>query len=111
MYPETKEAVRRTLRICRLLWGLDREDYDELMRATGDLRFPDRSQVAARLRERFKDEVIGDEEFAQLVEAEILEELKTIYSDAALEIGLDAEHGLAMLEYAAIMRDLEDDGY
>jgi len=111
MYQETKDAVRRTLRVCRLLWSLDQDDYDGLMRDTCELTLPDRNQVAVRLRERLKDEMISEEEFAQLVEGEILEEIKTMYSNAALERGLHADYGLAVLEYAAIMKDLGDDGY
>lgn len=108
MYQETKEAVKRTLRICRILWGMDQDEYDSLLDATNAVVFPDRNEIAARLRERFKDEMLGDEELARLVDAELIEELRARYSDAAVDAGFDAEHGLAMLEYAAILRDLED---
>lgn len=111
MYPETKEAIRRTMRVCRTLWSMDPEDYACLLAVTDAIEFPNRPEIEARLRERFKDEVIGDEEFERLVDAELIEELRTRYSDAAVDAGLDAEQGLAMLEYAALLRDLEDDGY
>jgi len=111
MYPETKEAVRRTMRICQILWSMDPEEYIRLLEATDAIGFPSRDEIGARLRERFKDEVIGDDEFARLVDAELIEELKTRYSDTAVDAGFDPEQGLAMLEYAAILRDLEDDGY
>jgi hypothetical protein len=111
MYPETKEAVRRTMRVCQILWSMDPEEYKELLLVTDEIKFPSRDEIAIRLRERFKDEMIGDEEFARLIDAELIEELRTKYSDAAIDAGFDAEQGLAMLEYAAILRDLEDDGY
>lgn len=112
MYPETKEAVRRAMRVCQILWSMDPEEYSRLLEATDAVEFPTRGGVAARLRERFRDEVIGDDELARLTDAELVEELRTRYSDAATAAGFDAEQGLAMLEYAAILRDLEDDdGY
>jgi len=112
MYPETKEAVRRAMRVCRILWGMDPEEYDRLLKETDAIEFPSRSEITERLHDRFRDEVIGGEEFANLVEAELVGELKTKYSKAASDAGLDPEQGLAMLEYAAILRDLEDeDGY
>jgi len=111
MYPETKEAVRRTMRVCQILWSMDSDEYIELLEATNAITFPSRDEIAARLRERFKDEMIDDEEFARLVDAELIEDLKTRYSDVAVDAGFDPEQGLAMLEYAAILRDLEDDGY
>jgi hypothetical protein len=109
MYPETKEAVRRAMGVCRVLWSMDPEDYVRLLEATDAVDFPSRAAIEAGLRDKFRDEVIGDEDFARLVDAAILEDLKTRYSDAATEAGFEAEQGLAMLEYAAIMRDLEDD--
>lgn len=90
---------------------MDQEEYDSLLEATNAVAFPDRCEISARLRERFKDEMLGEDELARLVDAELIEELRTRYSDAAVDAGFDAEHGLAMLEYAAILRDLEDDGY
>ena len=111
MYPETKEAVRRTMRVCQILWSMDPDEYQRLLEATDAVEYPTRNMITVRLRERFRDEVIGDDEFARLVDAELIEELRTRYSDAAVAAGFDAEQGLAMLEYAAILRDLEDDGY
>jgi hypothetical protein len=90
---------------------MEPEEYDRLMLATDRIEFPTRDAIAAHLRERFGDEVIADNEFACLVDAELVEELRARYSEAAMGVGLDAEQGLAMLEYAAIIRDLEDDGY
>ncbi len=111
MYPETKEAVRRAMRVCQILWSMDPEEYALLLEATDAIPFPTKEEIGLRLRDRFKDEVISGEEFARLVDAELVEELKARYSDAAVDAGFDAEQGLAMLEYAAILRDLEDDGY
>lgn len=108
MYPETKEAVRRAMRVCQILWSMDPEEYVRLLEATDAVPFPTKEEIGLRLRERFKDEVIGEEEFARLVDAELVEELRTRYSDAAVDAGFDAEQGLAMLEYAAILRDLDD---
>jgi hypothetical protein len=99
------------MRVCQILWSMDPEEYDRLLLATDAIVFPSREEIALRLRERFQDEMIGDEEFARLVDAELVEDLRTRYSDAAVAAGFDAEQGLAMLEYAAILRDLEDDGY
>jgi hypothetical protein len=110
MYPETKEAVRRTLRVCQILWSMDDCEYIRLLEATDKIEFPNRHGIAVNLQEKFKDEVINNEEFEHLVDAALIEELRIKYSEVAIEAGFDAEQGLAMLEYAAILRDLED-GY
>ena len=96
------------MRVCQALWSMDPEEYDRLLLATDAIVFPSRKEIALRLRERFKDEVIGDEEFARLVDAELIEDLRTRYSETAVAAGFSAEHGLAILEYAAILSDLED---
>lgn len=98
------------MRICQILWSMDPEEYIRLLEVTDAIEFPNKDEISKRLHERFKDEMIGDEEFAQLVDAELVEDLRTRYSDAAVDAGFEAGLGLAMLEYAAIIRDL-DDGY
>ena len=111
MFAETKEAVRRTIQVCQVLFSMDPDDYGRLLEVTNSITFPDRNEVAKVLRGKFKDEVISEEEFVGLIDAALVEELQTKYSDAAVEAGFDAEQGLAMLEYAAIIKDLEEDGY
>ncbi len=108
MYPETKEAVRRAIQVCQTLWTLTPEEYEQLLLATDAIKLPKREEIVARLKERFRDEMIVEEEFDQLVDAELLEELKTRYSCAATNCGFEEGYGLAMLEYAAILSDLED---
>ena len=110
MYPETKEAIRRTLQVCQILWSMDVYEYIRLLEITDKIEFPNRHSIAVSLQEKFKDEVISNEEFERLIDAALIEELRIKYSEAAIEAGFDAGQGLAMLEYAAILRDLED-GY
>jgi len=89
---------------------MDQDEYNRLLAATDTITFPNRDDISERLRERFRDESLNDDELSSLVDAELVEELRILYSDAAENAGLDPEQGLAMLEYAAILRDL-DDGY
>lgn len=111
MYSETKEAVKRAINVCQILFSMDFEDYTMLLEATNLVNFPTREEVLKSLCERFKDEIIDEKELSHLVDAELIEELKNRYSEAAVDAGFTTEQGLAMLEYAAILKDLEDDGY
>lgn len=111
MYLETKEAVKRTISMCQILFSMDLEDYIELLEITNLIKFPTREEISKNICERFKDEVIDEDKLSHLIDAELIEELKNRYSEAAIDAGFTAEQGLAMLEYAAILKDLDDDGY
>ena len=108
MYPETKRAVRRVLRVCELLWSLPSEDYQLLLEATNAVEMPDRPSLVKRAKASLGEEADADE-IARMTDDLILKELKRRYAMAAEVAGLEPEHGLAMLEYATILMDLNDE--
>lgn len=108
MYPETKRAVRRVLKICDILWSLDEDDYMELLLATDAVELPDREAMTKTAAAALEEEA-DPEELSRATDDLILKELKRRYAEAAEEAGFDREHGLAMLEYATLLMDLEEE--
>lgn len=110
MYPETKRAVRRVLRICDTLWSLEPEDYDRLLAVTNAVELPSRQNAMKRAQASLGED--GDpDEASRLADDMLVKELKRRYAAAAEEAGFDREHGIAMLEYATILMDLDGDDW
>jgi hypothetical protein len=108
MYPETRRAVRRVLRICDILWSLDEREYADLLCATDAVEMPDRQEAVKKA-----SEILGENpdpgELSKTADDLILKELRGRYVEAARQAGFGSEHGLAMLEYATMLMDLDDD--
>jgi len=108
MYPETKRAVRRVLKICDLLWSLEPEAYGRLLAATDAVEMPTRKDALKKAQASLGKD--GDQdEAARMADDILLKELKQRYVEAAEAAGFGREHGLAMLEYATLLMDLEDE--
>lgn len=110
MYPETKRAVRRVLRICDTLWSLEPENYHRLLAATDAVKLPGRPDAVKRAQASL-GEGCDPDEASRLADDILVKELKRRYIEAAEEAGFDQEHGIAMLEYATILMDLDEDDW
>lgn len=110
MYPETKRAVRRVLRVCEILWGLPPDEYQCLLAATDAIELPDRPSIVKHAQALLGNEADPDE-VGRAADDMLLKELKRRYAAAAEGAGFDCEHGLAMLEYATILMDIEEDNW
>lgn len=107
MYPETKRAVRRVLRVCEILWGLPPDEYQRLLAATDAVDLPNRPAIVKRAEAILGSEADPDE-VERAADDMLLKELKKRYAAAAENAGFDREHGLAMLEYATILMDMDE---
>jgi len=111
MWPETKEAVRRAFWICEMLWGLPDDKYGRLLKETGAVKFPTKTEVRQAVIDDLAEKSLNLEleEVQVLIEDRIIAELKSSYAAAGESAGLTADHGLAMLEYVALLKELEDE--
>lgn len=96
MYDETRRAVRRALDIGKILFGLGQERYEQLVNITKDIPPPTKEEI----------QVLKDQGLS-LNEA-IEGWFQKAYSSAAVEAGFEERHGLAMLAYAALLKDMEE---
>lgn len=84
MYQESKDLVKKAFKIGKLLFTLEEKKYLDLYMAVQHILLP--------------DEI---DEFAAI------EYIEKQYCSAAESVGLTKEHGLAMLEYGILLRELE----
>ena len=87
MYDETKKAIIKAFDIGRILFSLG-EDYNKLLNAVKEIKAPS----------------IEELEFNGSVEDAIFNELRNRYIKSALKIGLKERHGIAMFEYAILLK-------
>lgn len=109
MWPETKEAVRRAFWICEMLWSLPDEQYGRLLKETGDVKFPTKIEVRQIITGDLGGKAVEDDELRVMVEDRVIAELKASYAAAGECAGLTADHGLAMLEYISMLKELDDE--
>lgn len=95
MYDETKRAVRRALDIGKTLFGLGSERYAKLVEVTRNIVPPTKEEI-----QELKEQGLS---FSEAVETWF----RKSYSTAAIKAGFTEEQGLAMLAYAALLKDLE----
>lgn len=95
MYDETRKAVRTALDIGKTLFGLGPEKYQKLVEATRNVQPPTREEI-----QELKEQGMS---FGEAVEGWF----RKAYATAAVEAGFGEEHGLAMLTYAALLKDME----
>ena len=96
MYYETKVAVKRSFRISKILFGMGIDRYRELLRHISTIEMPSETELDAYL-----DAGMNEEEA-------VVAELKRRYRDAALSSGFTEEQGIAMLEYTAMLKELNE---
>jgi hypothetical protein len=87
MYDETKKAIIKAFDIGRVLFSLG-NDYNKLLNATKEIKAP----------------LIEELEISGSIEDAIFNELKNRYVKTALKIGLKEKHGIAMFEYAILLK-------
>lgn len=95
MYDETRKAVRVALDIGRTLFGLGPDRYSKLVKAINNTPAPTRKEIQS-LQEQGMS-------FDEAVESWF----RKTYSSAAIKAGFEEKHGLSMLTYAALLKDLE----
>ena len=95
MYDETKKAVAKAFKIGKIIFGLGSDKYNILLKATNAVRYPTKDELKSYFAEGL------------CLEDALIEELKSRYKRAAIRAGFNEEHGIAMLEYAAMLEDLK----
>jgi hypothetical protein len=96
MYDETKFALRKALEIGKTLFSLGGERYSILIDAVEKIRPPTRDDLSIRL------------EGGASLEDAIIAEMRDRYAHAAVAAGFEERHGFAMLEYAALLEELNN---
>ena len=89
MYEETKLAIKKAFEIGNLLFSLDIKTYNKLLAVVNDIEFPQ------------EEPDVSAEEF--------IEKLKFKYISAANKIGLPSKYGVAMMQYVAMLEEIENE--
>jgi hypothetical protein len=95
MYDETKKAVEKAFQIGKVIFGLGKERYGQLLKAVSSVRHPSNKDLKPYLNDGL------------CLEDALIVELKRRYKSAALQAGFTERQGLAMLEYAAMLEELK----
>lgn len=93
MYSETKKAVKKAFEIGQIIFGLGKTKYTELLNITNKISAPTIREL---------------EQYDCPMEEAIVIELKKRYTNAAKSVGLTEKEGMAMLEYAVFIQELDD---
>lgn len=94
MYEETKRAVIKALKVGEILFSMKKEDFNRLISATSKIIPPSKTEI---------------EEFEGLsFEDAMVFLLKERYVSSAISNGFTEEQGLAMLEYACLLNEIEE---
>lgn len=97
MYEETKFAVRKAFEIGRILFSMGTDKYRELLNITLKIKPPTIKELEVYT------------EGGMTIEDATIEILRERYVSAALESGFTERQGLAMLEYAAMEEEMNND--
>lgn len=92
MYNETKEALKRAFSLSKILFGMGKENYNKLLNATSTITLPTEEEL--KRYEGFNKE------------SAIIIDLQEKFKRVALANGFTEKQGLAMLEYASILREM-----
>jgi hypothetical protein len=96
MDKETKLLIRKAFSIGKILFSLSPQKYAELRDAVQKVSPPKREDIGILMENRsLEDAIILD--------------IKTRYAAAAVLVGLTEKHGIAMLEYATLSKEIEDE--
>jgi len=98
MRGDVRDALRRALWACTTLVSLPSEEQSRLLRATAAAEIPAAGEVKKRLRAKGQDDKEWQDIFA--------DEVRKAYVEAAVGAGFSEEHGLAVLEYSAILQEI-----
>jgi hypothetical protein len=92
MYNETKKAVKKAFEVGKILFSLGPK-YTELIKVTSNIVCPSEEEV----KHLVSDSVTKEEA--------IISELRKIYRNRAVQIGLDEKHGDALLDYISLLEE------
>ena len=95
MYSETKVALRKAFEISKIIFGVGPEQYSKLLRAVSRINLPTKHEL-----EEYLKSGLCLEDATGL-------ELKRRYEEAAIAAGFTKKHGFAMLQYAALLKEIE----
>jgi predicted NACHT family NTPase len=94
MYDETKYAVKQALWASKVLFTMDRENFNRLVRITNNIDAPSNDDIQKLI----EDNSLTKQEAIALW-------FKNNYSIAAVNAGFSKEQGIAMLKYAALIKE------
>lgn len=97
MYDETKFAVRKAIEVCRILYSMGPKKYNELLSLTAKIQPPTIKEIEIYLEKGID------------YEDAVIEILKEKYKQVAVSHSYTEEQGVAMLEYAALLGELDDE--
>ncbi len=106
MWPETKLAVRKAMWTSQVIFSLSDKEQELLIKATSEVKNPTNEELKKIVLNKF--DPIDENTLNLFIEEQRFKELKKRYSKAALSVGLTIEHGIAVLEYVALLKDVED---
>ena len=97
MYDETKLAVKKAFEIGKTIFSLGGEKYSVLLKAVSGIHPPTKKDLTLHL--------INGSSF----EDALIMEIRDRYKRAAIAAGFSEKHGIAMLEYAALLEELKEE--
>jgi len=97
MYEETKIAVKKAFEIGKIIFSLGGDKYSALLKAVSKIRPPSKDDLTSYIVDGFS------------LEDALIAEIKERYKRAAMEAGFTEKHGIAMLEYAALLEELKNE--
>ena len=96
MYNETKNALKKAFEISKKLFFIGPKKYSILLNATSSIRSPSKEEL-----EEHTSKGKELEEAMEIV-------LKEKYGRAAIGAGFTRSQGIAMLEYAAMLEEINE---
>lgn len=97
MYEETKIAVKKAFEVGRILFSLGIEKYNKLLEITKKIKAPSLEELNKYV------------ESGLSVEDAFIFVLKDRYKKAAVSAGFTERQGLAMLDYAAMLEEMDNE--
>lgn len=94
MYDETRRGIRRALEIGKVLFSLGPERYEKLVEATSKISPPSKEDLSQLTEQMDFNEAVATW-------------FRQAYIKAATDAGFEEKHGIAVLSYAALLKDLE----
>ena len=96
MFDETKIAVKKAFAIGKIIFSLNGKQYMKLLKAVSNIKPPTKDEISIYLLDGIS------------LEDAIIREMRERYKTVAVSVGFKEKHGIAMLEYAAMLSELND---
>lgn len=97
MYDETKIAIKKAFSIGKIIFSLGGKKYSVLLEAVSNIKPPTKDDLSSYLLD------------GKSLEDALIMEIRDRYKRAAIAAGFSEKHGIAMLEYAALLEELKDE--